>query len=65
MDNTVTVPWQNQSNVWWNQTCADIMEVFGLPGGRYRTEVSTEAMIFYFENAKDAFMCRIMISDQI
>ena len=65
MNNTVTVPWKNQSNVWWNETCANIMEVFGLPGGRYRTEVSAESMIFYFENEKDAFMCKIMISDQI
>jgi hypothetical protein len=65
MNNIVTVPWQNQSNVWWNQTCADIMEVFGLPGGRYQTEVSSKAMVFHFKNEKDAFMCRIMISDQL
>lgn len=64
-DNVVTVPWKNQSDVWWNETCANIMEVFGLPGGRYRTEISVECMHFFFENEKDAFMCKIMISDQI
>ena len=64
-NNVVTVPWKSQSNVWWNQTCANIIEVFGLPGGRYVTEVSSECVHFFFENEKDAFMCKLMISDEI
>jgi hypothetical protein len=61
----VTVPWESQSNVWWNETCADIMEHFGLPGGKYRTEVSTEYMKFIFYDDRDALMCRLLISDKI
>lgn len=65
MENKIVVPWKSQSDVWWNQTCANIIEVFGLPGNRYRTEVSAEAMVFYFNNDKDAFMCQMMVSEEI
>ena len=61
----IRVPWQNQSNIWWNETCAKIIEHFGLPGGKYKTEVSSECMHFDFNNEKDALLCKIMISDQI
>jgi hypothetical protein len=61
----ITVPWQSQSNHWWNETCAKIIEHFGLPGGKYKTEVSSECMHFDFNNEKDALLCKIMISDQI
>lgn len=65
MANLVTVPWKNQSNIWWNGTCAHIIEVFGLPGDRYTTEVSVECMKFFFKSEQDALMCKIMISDKI
>lgn len=65
MDHKIIVPWKSQSDVWWNQTCANIIEVFGLPGGKYQTEVSTEAMIFYFKNEKDAFFCSILVSEDV
>jgi hypothetical protein len=49
--------------VWWNETCANIVEHFGLPGGNYVTEVSTEHMKFIFYDDRDALMCRILVSD--
>lgn len=61
----ITVLWKNQSNTWWSETCAQIIEHFGLPGGRYKTELSSEAMHFDFEDERDAFLCQIMISDQL
>lgn len=61
----INVPWKQQSNVWWNETCARIIERFGLPGGRYTTEVSTDSMKFFFKDEKEAFMCRIMISENL
>ena len=61
----VTVPWESQSDRWWNETCANIMEHFGLPGGRYRTEVSTECMKFIFYDDRDALMCKILVSDLV
>ncbi len=63
--NKVTVPWESQSNVWWNETCANIVEHFGLPGGKYVTEVNTECMNFIFYNDKDALMCRLLVSDKL
>jgi hypothetical protein len=64
-NNTITIPWQNQKDIWWNKTCADVMEHFGLPGGRYVTEVSTDCMKFHFNTEQDALMCKLLISDQI
>jgi hypothetical protein len=61
----ITVPWKNQSNTWWNETCANILEHFGLPGNRYVTEITADHMHFDFLDDKDALMCRIMISDKI
>lgn len=61
----ISVPWKNQSNIQWNEICANIVEHFGLPGNRYTTEVSAEEMVFFFNNEKDALMCQIMISDDI
>jgi hypothetical protein len=61
----IIVPWESQNNVWWNETCANIMEHFGLPGDRYVTEVSTECMKFSFYDDRDALMCRLLVSDKI
>ena len=61
----ITVPWKNQSNTWWNETCANILEHFGLPGDRYFTEITADHMHFDFTDDRDALMCRIMISDKI
>lgn len=63
--NKVTVPWESQSNAWWNETCANIVEHFGLPGGKYVTEVNTECMNFIFYNDKDALMCRLLVSESL
>jgi len=61
----ISVPWKSQSDVWWNGTCAKIIEHFGLPGGKYTTEVSVNEMKFFFKNEKEAFLCRIMISEEL
>ena len=61
----VTVPWENQPNVWWNETCASIIDHFGLPGGKYVTEVNENYMNFIFYDDRDALLCKIMISEKI
>jgi hypothetical protein len=63
--NTVTVLWDNQNGFWWNETCAIVIEVFGLPGDRYVTKPSHDAMFFDFENEKDADLCRILLSERL
>jgi hypothetical protein len=61
----IRVPWESQSNVWWNETCANIIEHFGLPGGKYTTEISADDMRFFFTDERDALMCKILISECI
>ena len=62
---TITVPWESQSNHWWNETCANIVEHFGLPGDKYVTSVNTECMDFIFYNDKDALMCKLLVSERL
>lgn len=63
--NTVSVPWNYQENHWWNETCANVIEHFGLPGHKYVTEVSTECMKFIFYDDRDALLCKILVSEDI
>ncbi len=65
MNNVVTVSWDNQSNQWWNETCSQIVEHFGLPGEKYITEINENFMSFKFKNDKDAFLCKIMLSEHL
>ena len=65
MDLDVCVKWDNQNGFWWNETCAIVVEVFGLPGGRYESKPSHDAMFFDFKNQKDADLCRILLSERL
>ena len=64
-DNRVIVLWDNQNGFWWNETCAMVLEVFGLPGGRYQSKPSHDAMFFDFKSPKDAQLCRILLSERL
>jgi hypothetical protein len=61
----VSLPWQGQDKYWWNEACADVLEVFGLPGDRFTSHPSTDKMDFYFKNERDAELCRILLSEKI
>ena len=61
----VTVPWQGQNGFWWNETCAMILEHFGLPGDRYTSHPETEQMTFKFATEQDALLCRLLLSERI
>jgi hypothetical protein len=63
--NEILVPWENQSNIWWNEVCAKVIEQFGLPGDRYDSYPSQNFLRFVFKNDKDALMCRLLISESI
>ena len=63
--NRVTIVWDNQKEFWWNETCAIVLEVFGLPGNRYESKPSHDAMFFDFKNNKDADLCRILLSERL
>jgi hypothetical protein len=42
-----------------------VLEVFGLPGDRYESRPSHDAMFFDFKNKKDADLCRILLSERL
>jgi hypothetical protein len=40
----------------WNEACAWAVEQFGLPGDKYMTHATQDAMDFLFKNQEDAIM---------
>ena len=61
----VSLPWHGQKNYWWNEVCADVLEVFGLPGDRFTSHPKMDQMDFHFKSKKDADLCRLMLSEKI
>jgi len=49
----------------WNEICAMVLEVFGLPGDRYVTSTAPNFMIFRFKSEKDFALCEILLSEYI
>jgi hypothetical protein len=39
---------------WWDMACIWMIEEFGLPGDKYKTELNENYMIFDFNNRDDA-----------
>jgi hypothetical protein len=64
-DQIIKVDWHNQGNNWWNQTCADVLEVFGLPGHKFYYRPYEDHMVFMFKTLKDADLCRILLSEKL
>ena len=61
----IRIDWNNQRNSWWNEVCAGIMEVFGLPGLKYTSHPYETCMLFRFKSKKDYHLCKILISDKV
>lgn len=63
----VKVPWSDNLNTVarWDLACADVLEVFGLPGDRFTSHPSMDTMNFHFKSKKDADLCKILLSDKI
>jgi len=58
MSSTVRIPWRREhdNEYQWNEVCARAIEMFGLPGDRFRTYSSINYMDFIFVSDKDALM---------
>lgn len=61
----VRLNWENQSAPWWNESCAMVIEVFGLPGGRFVYHAYEDHMEFHFKNEKDQQLCQILLSERL
>ena len=64
-ENIVILEWHNQGTSWWNESCALVLEVFGLPGNRFYYKPYVNHMTFTFKNKKDADLCRILLSEKL
>lgn len=64
-EQVITVKWHSQGNDWWNETCASVLEVFGLPGQRFYYKPYPDFMTFTFKTAKDADLCRLLLSEKL
>jgi hypothetical protein len=63
--NNVYIPWKKQSDQYWNELCARVVEHFGLPGDKYTSHPETEWMTFSFKDEQDALMCKMLLSEHI
>lgn len=61
----IRLPWLGQSNTTWNEACASVMEVFGLPGDKYMSHATMDTMDFGFKSERDAVLCKILLSEHV
>ena len=62
----IKINWTDeQGTIWWNETCAMVLETFGLPGEKYIYKPNINYMLFEFKDERDAFMCKLLLSDRI
>ena len=61
----VVIPWTPRLDTVsaWNEVCAQGMEMFGLPGGRYITEANVNDMTWWFSNKHDALIMTLKFSE--
>jgi hypothetical protein len=61
----VVIPWSSQLDTVtaWNEVCAQGMEMFGLPGGRYITEANVNDITWWFCNEQDALIMTLKFSE--
>ena len=62
----VKINWTiEQGTIWWNECCALVLEVVGLPGHRFIYQPSIDHMEFLFYNEKDAILCKLLLSERL
>jgi hypothetical protein len=47
----------------WNEICAQTIEQFGLPGGRFTVSVNSRAMTFLFKSEQDLLFFKLKWSE--
>lgn len=62
-DQIIHVGWDSSELYNWNEVCARVLEVFGLPGQRYYYRPLENHMMFIFKSEKDTQLCRILLSE--
>ena len=65
MAHNIHIPWEEQSDQYWTDLCARVVEHFGLPGGKYTSHPEKEWMTFSFTDEQDYLMCKMMLSEHV
>ena len=62
-----TVLWIDRKNplFYWDGVCAKAVELFGMPGDRYITDISEKAMTWSFRSDHDAVVFRVKFSEVV
>lgn len=62
-----TIPWRDPVNplYYWDTLCASAIELFGLPGNRYITDISEKSMTWSFRNEQDALLFKLKFSEAV
>lgn len=60
----IYIEWQYEKMP-WNEICAKVIEIFGLPGDRYVSSPSTHFMVFRFKSEKDFMLAEILLSEYL
>jgi hypothetical protein len=57
----VKINWKldQDTDDWWNMACIWMIEEFGLPGDKYKTELTEDYMIFDFEEKENAMIAAL------
>ena len=50
---------------YWDTLCAEAVELFGLPGDRYITDISEFSMTWSFRDDKDAVLFRLKFGEAV
>ena len=58
----IRVDWQAGDDIpLWDKKCIRVIESFGLPGNKYKTELTEDYMIFHFKDPEDALVAKLML----
>jgi hypothetical protein len=63
--NKIFIPWRKQSDLWWNDVCAKLIDHFGTPGGKYTASPDEDWMVINFLDNNDYLMCKMLLSEHI
>ena len=63
----MTMSWGQTSvlNLPWNEICAQGVELFGLPGDRYITDVTVDHMTWIFREPQDALLFKLKFAEHL
>ena len=61
-----TIPWrENDNNQRWDEICISAIELFGMPGNRYVTDISQDQMSWIFKTEQDQLLFKLKFSESV